>query len=83
MMTKQACSKPIELCDNILPRVLPFDHHTVKHYGKNSFTWLGPRPCVNIMSPEHIKDVFTKIGMKLMCKCTWVFSSIKQLNFLP
>ncbi|KAF3949158.1 hypothetical protein CMV_024938 [Castanea mollissima] len=58
MMIKQACSKPIELSDDIVP----FEHHTVKHYGKNSFTWLGPRPCVNIMSLEQIKDVFTKIG---------------------
>nr|POF24332.1 cytochrome p450 [Quercus suber] len=61
-MIKQACSKPIELSDDIVPRVLPFEHHTVKHYGKNSFTWLGPRPRVNIMSPEQIKDVFTKMG---------------------
>ncbi|XP_030937765.1 cytochrome P450 CYP72A219-like [Quercus lobata] len=62
MMIKQACSKPIELSDDIVPRVLPFEHHTVKHYGKNSFTWLGPRPRINIMSPEQIKDVFTKMG---------------------
>ena len=33
MMIKQACSEPIELSDDIVPRVLPFDHHTVKHYG--------------------------------------------------
>ncbi|KAK7839988.1 cytochrome p450 cyp72a219 [Quercus suber] len=32
MMIKQACSKPIELSDDIVPRVLPFEHHTVKHY---------------------------------------------------
>ncbi|KAK9994168.1 hypothetical protein SO802_023871 [Lithocarpus litseifolius] len=62
MTIKQAFSKPIELSDDIVPFVLPFEHHTVKHYGKNSFTWLGPIPRVNIMSPEQIKDVFTKIG---------------------
>ncbi|KAL4622357.1 hypothetical protein ACB092_06G291300 [Castanea dentata] len=62
MMKKQTCSKPIELFDDIVPCVLPFEHHTLKHYGKNSFTWLGPRPHVNIMSLEQIKDVFTKIG---------------------
>ena len=33
MMVKQACSTPIELSDDIVPRVLPFEHHTVKHYG--------------------------------------------------
>ncbi|KAK7816096.1 cytochrome p450 cyp72a219 [Quercus suber] len=53
MMIKQACSKPIELSDDIVPHVLPFKHHIVKHYGI---------PCVNIMSPEQIKDVFTKMG---------------------
>ena len=33
MMIKQACSKHIELSDDIVPRVLPFEHHTVKRYG--------------------------------------------------
>ena len=33
MMVKQACSKPIELSDDTVPRVLPFEHHTVKRYG--------------------------------------------------
>ena len=33
MMIKQACSKHLELSDDILPRVLPFEHHTVKRYG--------------------------------------------------
>ena len=33
MMIKQACSKPIELSGDIVPLVLPFEHHTVKHYG--------------------------------------------------
>nr|POF06516.1 cytochrome p450 [Quercus suber] len=62
MMIKLACSKHIELSDDIVPRVLPFEHHTVKRYGKNSFTWLGPTPRINITSPEQIKDVFTRIG---------------------
>ena len=41
MMMKQACSKPIDLSDDILPLVLPFDHHTVKHYGMYVHTKLN------------------------------------------
>nr|POF19794.1 11-oxo-beta-amyrin 30-oxidase [Quercus suber] len=73
MMIKQDCSKPIDLSDDILLLVLLFDHHTVKHYGKNSFTWFAPRPCVNIMSPEQIKDVFTKIEK-------WFYKSLVRTN---
>ncbi|XP_075650508.1 cytochrome P450 CYP72A219-like [Castanea sativa] len=62
MMIKQASSEHIELSDDIVPHVLPFEHHTVKRYGKNSFIWLGPTPRINITSPEQIKDVFTRIG---------------------
>ncbi|GLU17750.1 hypothetical protein SLE2022_341060 [Rubroshorea leprosula] len=61
MMIKEAKSRPINLTDDILPRVIPFVYHTVKKYGKNSFTWFGPIPRVNIMNPEHIREIFTKI----------------------
>jgi cytochrome P450 len=30
--------------------------------GKNSFMWVGPKPRVNIMNPDQIKDVFMKIN---------------------
>lgn len=30
--------------------------------GKNSFMWIGPKPRVNIMNPDQIRDVFMKIN---------------------
>ena len=32
----------------------------IKNAGKNSFTWSGPIPVVNIMEPELIRDVLLK-----------------------
>ncbi|KAB1216174.1 hypothetical protein CJ030_MR2G008658 [Morella rubra] len=60
-MIKQAKSKPMNFTHEIAPRVLPFVYQTVKNYGKNSFIWMGPTPRVNIMNPEQVKDVFSKI----------------------
>nr|WAU86891.1 birch protein [Betula platyphylla] len=62
MMSKQANSKPINLSDDISPRIVPIVHHTLEKYGKNSFMWFGPRPRVIIMDPEQIKDILTKMG---------------------
>uniref|UniRef100_A0A3N7FRK8 Cytochrome P450 n=1 Tax=Populus trichocarpa TaxID=3694 RepID=A0A3N7FRK8_POPTR len=61
-MLKEARTKPIGLSDALLPRVMPFLHQLVKDYGKNSFMWVGPKPRVNIMNPDQIKDVFMKIN---------------------
>ncbi|KAJ6728258.1 CYTOCHROME P450 FAMILY MEMBER [Salix koriyanagi] len=61
-MLKEARTKPIGLSDAILPRVMPFLHQMVKDYGKNSFMWIGPKPRVNIMNPDQIRDVFMKIN---------------------
>jgi len=36
LMSKQAISKPITFSDDILPRVVPFFHHTVKTYGTST-----------------------------------------------
>ncbi|XP_021895042.1 cytochrome P450 CYP72A219-like [Carica papaya] len=58
----QAKSKPINLTDDILPRVSPFFCDMMQKYGKNSFMWLGVVPRVNLTNPEHIKEVFTKIN---------------------
>ncbi|XP_076909358.1 cytochrome P450 CYP72A219-like [Bidens hawaiensis] len=57
-MVKDAKSKPINLNDNIVVRVLPFQHKSVTAYGKNYFTWLGPIPVVHITEPAMIKEVF-------------------------
>uniref|UniRef100_A0A2K1YI30 Cytochrome P450 n=1 Tax=Populus trichocarpa TaxID=3694 RepID=A0A2K1YI30_POPTR len=51
-MLKEARTKPIET-----KWVLIFNIH-----GKNSFMWIGPKPRVNIMNPDQIRDVFMKIN---------------------
>ncbi|KAJ6728257.1 CYTOCHROME P450 FAMILY MEMBER [Salix koriyanagi] len=61
-MLKEARTKPIGLSDAILPRVMPFLHQLVKDYGNNSFMWIGPKPRVNIMNPDQIRDIFMKIN---------------------
>ncbi|KAK6934093.1 Cytochrome P450 [Dillenia turbinata] len=60
-MIKEATSKPISLSDDSAERVLPFVDHTVKKYGKKSFMWVGPIPRLNIMEPEILKEVLSKI----------------------
>ncbi|KAB1216169.1 hypothetical protein CJ030_MR4G011986 [Morella rubra] len=60
-MIKQAKSKPMNFTHDIAPRVFPYVQQTVKNYGKNSFVWMGPTPRVNILNPEQVKDVFSKI----------------------
>ena len=32
----------------------------IKNAGKNCFIWMGPKPVVNIMEPELIRDVLLK-----------------------
>nr|WAU86872.1 birch protein [Betula platyphylla] len=36
MMSKQANSKPINISDDISPRVIPIVHHTVEKYGMST-----------------------------------------------
>ncbi|GKA18410.1 cytochrome P450 CYP72A219-like protein [Tanacetum coccineum] len=57
-MLKEAKSKPINLTDDIIPRILPFDHKNITAYGKLWFTWMGPRPMVHITEPALIKEIF-------------------------
>ncbi|OIT30689.1 PREDICTED: cytochrome P450 CYP72A219-like [Nicotiana attenuata] len=59
-MIKEANSKPMNLSDDIAPRLVPFFLDTIKKYGKKSFVWLGPKPLVLIMDPELIKEIFSK-----------------------
>nr|XP_043631610.1 cytochrome P450 CYP72A219-like [Erigeron canadensis] len=59
-MLKDAKSKPINLSDNIVPRVVPFDYKSLNTYGKICFTWLGPRPLVHISEPTMIKEILAK-----------------------
>ncbi|PPR91887.1 hypothetical protein GOBAR_AA28783 [Gossypium barbadense] len=61
-MSRQTRAKPMPLSDDIGPYVAPFLHQTVNQYGKNSFTWIGPRQRVNIMDPEKLREIFTKFN---------------------
>ncbi|KAK7405339.1 hypothetical protein VNO78_06582 [Psophocarpus tetragonolobus] len=58
----KAKSKPINIVDDVAPRLVPFQHQVVENYGKNSFFWFGPKPTVHIMDPEAIKEVFNMIS---------------------
>ncbi|KAK4285784.1 hypothetical protein QN277_002434 [Acacia crassicarpa] len=62
-MIQEAKSKPINLDDDIIPRVLPFHHQMIQNYGKNSFMWFGPNPVATIANPEDIKEVFGNISV--------------------
>ncbi|XP_058183193.1 cytochrome P450 CYP72A219-like isoform X1 [Rhododendron vialii] len=59
-MTKEAMSSPISLSQDIVPRVVPSIHDSVATYGKNSFTWIGPKPRVTITDPELLKEILSK-----------------------
>ncbi|RVW12124.1 Cytochrome P450 CYP72A219 [Vitis vinifera] len=59
MMIKEASSRPISISDDIVQRIAPFHYHSIKKYGKSSFIWMGPKPRVNIMEPELIRDVLS------------------------
>ncbi|WJX67964.1 hypothetical protein P8452_52381 [Trifolium repens] len=59
-MRKEATSRPMNLSDDIVPRVYTYIQQSAIKYGKNSFIWFGPTPRVNITDPELIKDVLNK-----------------------
>lgn len=56
-MMKEAWSKPINLSDNTVPRLMPHIYQIMNNYGKNSFTWVGRIPRVHIMDPELIRSI--------------------------
>ncbi|KAG2372378.1 Cytochrome P450 [Vigna angularis] len=58
----KALSKPMNLSDNIIPRVTSYTHHTINKHGKKSFIWLGPTPRVTILDPGQIKDVLNNMS---------------------
>ncbi|CAJ2659452.1 unnamed protein product [Trifolium pratense] len=59
-MRNEATSKPMNLSDDIVPRVYSFIHQSLQKHGKNSFIWFGPVPRLIIADPELIKDVLNK-----------------------
>ncbi|GAU46597.1 hypothetical protein TSUD_99470 [Trifolium subterraneum] len=60
-MRKEATSKPMNLSDDIVPRVYTYLQQSAIKYGKNSFIWFGPTPRLNITDPELIKEVLNKM----------------------
>ncbi|KAG2305619.1 hypothetical protein Bca4012_085148 [Brassica carinata] len=60
-MLMEARSKPINLSDDITPRLLPLTLKMFNSHGKTFFIWIGPVPAVMITNPEHIKEVFNKV----------------------
>ncbi|VVA97641.1 unnamed protein product [Arabis nemorensis] len=60
-MMMEARSKPINLTDDITPRLLPLALKMLNSHGKTFFTWLGPVPSVTIMNPQLIKEVYNKV----------------------
>ncbi|OWM73127.1 hypothetical protein CDL15_Pgr001241 [Punica granatum] len=60
-MIKESKSRPIGLSDDPVPRIHPFVLQSVNTYGKDFFKWMGPTPRLNIMNPDHIKGIFSKI----------------------
>ncbi|KAL9236219.1 hypothetical protein vseg_010918 [Gypsophila vaccaria] len=59
-MSKDAMSTPISVSDDFACRVQPYTKQIIKTYGKKSFIWFGPVPCINIMDPQMIKEVLMK-----------------------
>ncbi|RHN74761.1 putative 11-oxo-beta-amyrin 30-oxidase [Medicago truncatula] len=60
-MEKEVRSKPLNLSDDIVPRVFPYGHQSITKHGKSSFVWFGPTPRVTITDPELVKEIFNKI----------------------
>ncbi|XP_018491137.2 cytochrome P450 72A13-like isoform X1 [Raphanus sativus] len=60
-MLMEARSKPMNLTDDITPRLLPLALKMLNTHGKTFFIWIGPVPAVMITNPEHIKQVFNKV----------------------
>ncbi|KAK2988394.1 hypothetical protein RJ640_007687 [Escallonia rubra] len=56
----QTKSRSISLSDDIAPHVIPYVHHIIHKYGKNSFMWYGPNPRLNIVDPDVIKEMLSK-----------------------
>ncbi|KAL8110255.1 cytochrome P450 72A15-like isoform X1 [Apium graveolens] len=59
-MRAQVTSKPMELSDDIVFRVLPFHLHLLQKYGKKYFIWFGTKPRLSILDPVLVKDILSR-----------------------
>ncbi|KAF6993988.1 hypothetical protein CFC21_010787 [Triticum aestivum] len=56
----EALSKPMPpSCHDVLPRVMPHLHNTVKEHGEVCVTWDGPDPKVVIAKPELVTEILS------------------------
>lgn len=53
---REAQSKPINLSDDIVPRIIPQFHNLVQKYGKKTYIWYGPEPAIFVQDPELLRE---------------------------
>ncbi|KAL6536107.1 hypothetical protein OROHE_012951 [Orobanche hederae] len=58
--TKEAQSRPINFTTDIVARVMPFIHESIRNHGENCFIWFGTKPAAFISDPEMIREVLSK-----------------------
>ncbi|XP_027077077.1 secologanin synthase-like [Coffea eugenioides] len=59
-LLRDAHSKPIQLGDNIVKRMMPEVYNSVQTHGKNSFLWIGRFPKVTVTDPTLAKDALVR-----------------------
>ncbi|WOH03060.1 hypothetical protein DCAR_0522451 [Daucus carota subsp. sativus] len=59
-MIKQEQPRQIKFSENVSLHALPYAHHIINKFGKNSYMWWGMYPRLNILDPELIKEIMTK-----------------------
>ncbi|XP_078151341.1 cytochrome P450 CYP72A616-like [Carex rostrata] len=58
-LNKEARAKPMPFSHDIIPRVSPLLHRSMKEFGKQSFTWFGPIPRITIRDPELVREILS------------------------
>nr|GEV51816.1 cytochrome P450 CYP72A219-like [Tanacetum cinerariifolium] len=53
---------PMNISDDIMPRVMPFVHRGIQDYGKIFFSWFGPMPTVHIIDPDVVREVLSRMN---------------------
>lgn len=59
-MVEEAKSKPINFTNDYISRVFPHFNKLMMQYGKNCYTWLGPKPTMLISEPEFVREILSK-----------------------